>query len=99
MLVLRPVTLMANWADVGALESFLAHTGRPLRHARRADHRARRRLPIRSRRRRAMPRNLPPPRLVVQLVVLPGFGHMLHHDAADQVAAAVEEISTQSVAK
>ena len=24
--------------------------------------------------------------------VLPGFGHMLHHDAADRIIAAVEEL-------
>jgi hypothetical protein len=29
-------------------------------------------------------------------VVLPGFGHMLHHAAADRVAAAVEEIEHEA---
>lgn len=29
----------------------------------------------------------------VKLVVLPGFGHMLHHAAADRVVAAVEELA------
>ena len=30
---------------------------------------------------------------MVKVEVLPGFGHMLHHAAADRVAAAVEELS------
>ena len=29
----------------------------------------------------------------VKLVVLPGFGHMLHHAAADRVVAAVDELA------
>ena len=29
----------------------------------------------------------------MKLIVLPGFGHMLHHAAADRVVAAVEEIA------
>ena len=98
MLVLRPVTLMANWADVGALESFLAtQAGRyatlavpTIALAGDAD-------PIAPPSRHAEKLAAAAP--VVKLVMLPGFGHMLHHDAADQVVAAVEEISTQSVAK
>jgi pimeloyl-ACP methyl ester carboxylesterase len=29
----------------------------------------------------------------VKLVVLPGFGHMLHHAAADRVVEAVDELA------
>jgi pimeloyl-ACP methyl ester carboxylesterase len=34
----------------------------------------------------------------VKLIVLPGFGHMLHHAAADRVADAVEEVAALSSA-
>jgi pimeloyl-ACP methyl ester carboxylesterase len=29
----------------------------------------------------------------VKVTVLPGFGHMLHHAAADQIVAAVEQVT------
>jgi pimeloyl-ACP methyl ester carboxylesterase len=98
MLVLRPITLAANWADVGALEAFLAAQAE--RYADLvvpttvltgdAD-------PIAPPARHAEKLAAAAP--AVKLIVLPGFGHMLHHDAADRVVAAVEEISSQSVAK
>ena len=97
MLVLRPVTLMANWADVGALDKFL--TAQAARYTALA-------VPTIALTGDADP-IAPPARHseklaaaapVVKLIVLPGFGHMLHHDAADQVVAAVEEISARSAA-
>jgi pimeloyl-ACP methyl ester carboxylesterase len=35
----------------------------------------------------------------VTLMVLPGFGHMLHHAAPDRVVAAVEEIAAWRMSK
>jgi pimeloyl-ACP methyl ester carboxylesterase len=94
MLVLRPVTLMANWADVGALDEFLA--GLCERYGNLAvptialagdndplvqpAHHAERLAAAAS---------------CVKVDVLPGYGHMLHHSAPDKVAAAVEEIAAQ----
>jgi pimeloyl-ACP methyl ester carboxylesterase len=97
MLVLRPATLLANWADVGCLDVFLA--GQAERYGSLAvptivlngDH----------------DRLVPPPQHCtklaaaapnVKLIVLPGFGHMLHHAAADRVADAVEEVAALSSA-
>jgi pimeloyl-ACP methyl ester carboxylesterase len=97
MLVLRPATLLANWADVGCLDAFLA--GQAERYGTLAvptivlngDH----------------DRLVPPPQHCtklaaaapnVKLIVLPGFGHMLHHAAADRVADAVEEVAALSSA-
>jgi pimeloyl-ACP methyl ester carboxylesterase len=34
----------------------------------------------------------------VKLTVLPGYGHMLHHDAAEEIVAAVEKLADQSSA-
>ncbi len=92
MLVLRPRSLMANWADVGCLEAFLGSQAE--RYAALA-------VPtiILAGDTDAL---VPPPRQCeklattascVKIVLLPGFGHMLHHAAADRVVAAVEEIS------
>ncbi len=92
MLVLRPKSLMANWADVGCLETFLDRqaeryttlTAPTIVLAGDAD-------------------SLVPPqhqcqRLAavaanVKIILLPGFGHMLHHALADHVVQAVEEIA------
>jgi pimeloyl-ACP methyl ester carboxylesterase len=92
MLVLRPPTLMANWADVGFLESFLAaQAGRYAALA----------VPTIALAGGSDPL-VPPERHcerlaaaapVVKLTVLPGLGHMLHHAAADEVIAAVDEIA------
>jgi pimeloyl-ACP methyl ester carboxylesterase len=95
MLVLRPVTLMANWADVGALDNFLAEQAERYGNltvptivlagdrdplVQLAHHGAR----------------LAAAASCVKVEVLPGYGHMLHHGAADRVAAAVEEIAAQA---
>lgn len=92
LLVLRPASLQANWADVGGLERFLAeqieHYGKLSAPtiAIVGDHDF-----------------IVPPRAHiaelavvapnVKVVELAGFGHMLHHAAADRVIAAVEEIT------
>jgi pimeloyl-ACP methyl ester carboxylesterase len=97
MLVLRPLTLMANWADVGFLESFLA--GQAERYAALT-------VPTIALVGGSDPL-VPPARhceklaaaaSVVKLTVLPGLGHMLHHAAADEVIAAVDEIAAKSSA-
>jgi pimeloyl-ACP methyl ester carboxylesterase len=92
MLVLRPRSLMANWADVGCLEVFLG--GQAERYAA---------LSVPTIILAGDTDSLvPPPRQCeklaamaphVKIVLLPGFGHMLHHAAADRVLEAVEEIS------
>lgn len=97
MLVLRPLTLMANWADVGFLESFLAAQ---------AERYAALTVPTIALVGGSDPL-VPPARhceklaaaaSVVKLTVLPGLGHMLHHAAADEVIAAVDEIAAKSSA-
>jgi pimeloyl-ACP methyl ester carboxylesterase len=92
MLVLRPATLLNNWADVGCLEQALA------RQAERygtllvptivlsGD-----RDPLVPPEKHAMKLAAAAP--VVKLTVLPGLGHMLHHVASDSVAEAVEELA------
>jgi pimeloyl-ACP methyl ester carboxylesterase len=92
MLVLRPPTLMANWADVGCLEAFLE------RQAERYRSLATPTIMLVGDRDPLVPPERHGDKLVaaaprVKLVVLPGFGHMLHHAAADRVVAAVEEIA------
>lgn len=94
MLVLRPGTLLANWADVGSLETFLEQ------QAKRYGALAVPTIVLNG----DKDLLVPPPdhsmKLVatapsVKLTVLPGFGHMLHHAAADRVVAAVEELAAQ----
>lgn len=94
-LVLRPKTLLANWADVGGLDPFLRRqVGRygtlaapiiVLNGDRdplvKAEHHM-------SELAAAMP--------TVKVEVLHGFGHMLHHAAADRVAAAVAEVASRA---
>jgi pimeloyl-ACP methyl ester carboxylesterase len=92
MLVMRPPTLMANWADVGCLEAFLE------RQAERYRSLAAPTIMLVGDRDPLVPPERHGDKLVaaaprVKLVVLPGFGHMLHHAAADRVVAAVEEIA------
>jgi pimeloyl-ACP methyl ester carboxylesterase len=92
MLALRPASLLANWADVGGLDTFLA---------RQAERYGALAAPTRI---FAGDRDplVPPAKHCVKLAasapnakvtILPGFGHMLHHDAADLVVAAVEEMA------
>jgi pimeloyl-ACP methyl ester carboxylesterase len=92
MLVLRPRSLMANWADVGSLDSFLEQ------QAQRYPTLAAPTIVFAGDRDRFAPPARHGEKLAavapnVKLVVLPGFGHMLHHAAADRVVAAVEEIA------
>src|ERR1700677_791522 len=91
MLVLRPKTLLANWSDVGCLNGFLekklgcygALRGPVLAFNGDRD-------PLVPPEKHAMRLAAATP--VVKVEVLEGFGHMLHHAAADRVAAAVEEM-------
>jgi pimeloyl-ACP methyl ester carboxylesterase len=93
-LILRPASLLANWADVGGLDPFLR--GQISRYgelvaptiALNGD-----RDPLVRPEHHAMQLAAAAP--VVKVEVLPGFGHMLHHAAADRVVAAVEEIASK----
>jgi len=92
MLVLRPPTLMANWADVGVLETFLE------RQAARYAALTAPTIVLAGDRDPLVPTAHHGEKLAaaspsVKLVMLSGFGHMLHHAAADRVAAAVDEIA------
>jgi pimeloyl-ACP methyl ester carboxylesterase len=97
MLVLRPATLLANWTDVGALDAFLAEQAE--RYGALAAPTivfAGDRDPLVPPAHHAMKLAAAAP--CVKLTVLPGYGHMLHHEAADRVVAAVEEIASSSSA-
>ncbi len=92
MLVMRPPTLMANWADVGCLEAFLERQAERYRSLTAPT------IFLVGDRDPLVPPARHGDKLVaasprVKLVVLPGFGHMLHHAAADRVVAAVEELA------
>jgi pimeloyl-ACP methyl ester carboxylesterase len=95
MLVLRPPTLRNNWADVGFLDTAL------VRQAERYGSLA---TPIIVFNGDRDPLVRPPAHALklaaaascVKVNVVPGYGHMLHHAAADQIAAAVEEIAAGS---
>jgi pimeloyl-ACP methyl ester carboxylesterase len=92
MLVLRPPSLMANWADVGCLEIFLERQVE--RYATltvptivlAGDSDSLVPAPRQCERLAASAPN-------VKIVMLPGFGHMLHHAAADRVVAAIDELA------
>jgi pimeloyl-ACP methyl ester carboxylesterase len=90
-LLLRPATLLANAADIAGLKAFL------MRQAERYDTLAAPivvitgdRDTVVSQRHHAMRLAAAVPGARVE--VLPGFGHMLHHAAADRIIAAVEEL-------
>ena len=92
MLVLRPPTLMANWADVGCLEAFLQ------RQVSRYATLTAPTIVLAGDRDPFVPAARHGEKLAaaapsVKLVVLPGFGHLLHHAAADRVVAAVDELA------
>ncbi len=95
MLVLRPPTLMNNWADVGCLEQVLEQQ---------VSRYGALNVPT-------IVFNgdkdllVPPEKHALKLAavapcvtvnVLPGFGHMLHHAAADRIAAAVAQLAAGS---
>jgi pimeloyl-ACP methyl ester carboxylesterase len=94
MLVLRPRSLLANWADVGCLDSFLAQ------QATRYGALAAPTIALAGGSDPLVPpkdhvEKLASATPVVKVEVLPGFGHMLHHAAADRVVAAVDEIANR----
>jgi pimeloyl-ACP methyl ester carboxylesterase len=90
-LALRPATLLANWSNVGVLDEFLGK--QVARYGSlsvpiivlNGD-----RDPLVPPKSHAMKFAELAPLATVE--VLEGFGHMLHHDAADRVAAAVEDM-------
>jgi len=91
-LILRPRSLMANWAEIGALDPFLRNQ---------IDRYSTLRAPTITLNGDRDP--LVPPQdhavklaelaSVVKVEVLKGFGHMLHHAAAGRIADAVEELA------
>jgi len=91
-LILRPASLLANWADVGGLDSFLRR--QVARYGELAvptialngD-----RDPLVRPEHHALQLAAVAP--VVEVTIVPGFGHMLHHAAADRVAAAIEAVA------
>jgi pimeloyl-ACP methyl ester carboxylesterase len=91
LLALRPKALLANWTDVGHFDAFLkrqvARYGALVAPtiALAGD-----RDPLAPPQYHAM--KLAEVAPTVTLHVLHGFGHMLHHAAADRVAAAIEEV-------
>jgi len=90
-LILRPASLMANWADVGGLHYFLkAEMGRYAGLAAPTSVFVGDRDPL-------VPQghcnDLADICPNVTVTVLPGIGHMLHHAAADQIVAAVEAMA------
>jgi pimeloyl-ACP methyl ester carboxylesterase len=91
-LILRPASLLANWADVGGLDPFLRRqVGRYHELAAPTVALNGDRDPLVRVEHHAMQLAAAAP--VVKVDVLPGFGHMLHHGAADRIAAAVEEVT------
>jgi pimeloyl-ACP methyl ester carboxylesterase len=95
MLVLRPPSLMANWADVGCLEAFLERqTERYAALSVPTIVLAGDRDPFVPTERHGEKLAAASPR--VKLIVLPGFGHMLHHAAAARVVEAVDELAGAS---
>ena len=94
-LLLRPKTLLANSADIAGLKAFLK------RQAERYDTLAAPTIVITGDRDTVVsPRHhaigSPPPCRARELEMLPGFGHLLHHAAADRVVAAVEELMSRA---
>jgi pimeloyl-ACP methyl ester carboxylesterase len=92
MLVLRPRNLMANWADVGCLEVFLD------RQAKRYATLSAPTIVLAGASDSLVPASSQCQKLAaavpsVKLIMLPGFGHMLHHAAAARVVEAVEELA------
>lgn len=94
LLVLRPATYLANAADVGHLEAFLRlQAPRYVTLAAPTIIIAGDGDTVVSPRQHCMELAAVVPH--AKLTVLPGFGHMLHHAAADRVIAAVEELASQ----
>jgi pimeloyl-ACP methyl ester carboxylesterase len=92
MLVLRPPSLTANWADVGCLEKFLG------RQAERYATLSAPTIVLAGDTDSLVPsdrhgRKLAAAAPSVKIILLPGFGHMLHHAAAARIVEAVDEIA------
>jgi pimeloyl-ACP methyl ester carboxylesterase len=92
MLVLRPRSLMANWADVGSLETFLD------RQAERYATLSAPTIVLAGEADPLVPAAGQCKRLAavapnVKIILLPGVGHMLHHAAASRVVEAVEALA------
>jgi pimeloyl-ACP methyl ester carboxylesterase len=91
-LILRPASLLANWAEIGALDRFLREQVNryaaliPPTITLNGDHD----LLTPPQYHAAKLAELAP---VVKVEVLKGFGHMLHHAASERVAAAIEELA------
>jgi pimeloyl-ACP methyl ester carboxylesterase len=90
-LLLRPATLRANAADIGGLKPFLK------RQAERYGALAAPTVVITGDRDTVVSPRHHAMRLAaavpgVRLEILPGFGHLLHHAAADRIVAAVDEL-------
>jgi pimeloyl-ACP methyl ester carboxylesterase len=95
MLILRPESLLANWTDVGGLDPFLRE------QVSRYSALSVPTVALNGDRDRLVRPELHAMKLaetvpIVKVEVLPGFGHMLHYDAADRIVAAVEEIALAS---
>jgi len=95
MLLLRPATFLANARDVAGLTDFLA------RQAGRYPDLNAPTVIMTGSRDVIVPWRLQARRFAAavtraKLVVLPGIGHMLHHAAAEQVVAEIEEIARRS---
>ena len=94
-LLLRPKTLLANSADIARLEAFLK------RQAGRYGTLATPTIVITGDCDPVVPAQHHAMRLAAaapsaKLEMLPGFGHLLHHAAADRVVAAVEELMSRA---
>jgi len=91
-LILRPGSLIANWTDVGRLDPFLKRQVARYKEltaptiALNGD-----RDPLIHAEQHVMLVAKDAPSVKVE--ILPGYGHMLHHAAADRVVAAVDELS------
>jgi pimeloyl-ACP methyl ester carboxylesterase len=92
-LILRPASLLANWADVGGLDPFLRRqVGRyggllAPTVAFNGD-----RDPLVRAQHHVLQLAAVAPAVKVEM--LPGFGHMLHHAAAERIAAAVAALAS-----
>lgn len=95
-LILRPATLLANWADVGCLEESLTqqaeryHTLTAPITIITGEHD----VIVRTEHHGAKLAQVVPG---AKLTVLPGFGHMLHYDAAERIISAIEEMTSPSL--
>jgi pimeloyl-ACP methyl ester carboxylesterase len=95
-LILRPATLLANWADVGCLEESLMqqaaryHTlAAPVAVIAGDDD-----VIVRTEHHGAKLAEAVPG---AKLVVLSGFGHMLHYAAAEHIVSTIEEMTSPSL--